>query len=111
MNISKVDKDTATIDLFKNKDNVNDTITYLSNTVAQSTTSSTTIPTVKNNALSTSSIEVVRNSGASGNFVRESDEPYVCNVHPSIGLPVTLPVATTVQSSQQKHLLHLYLLH
>lgn len=114
MATTKVDKDTASVTLFKSKDNVNDAILKLLpstptvHTHNDDTTTLTTKPFLTSSPSSSistlqscanldtkhSSIEIVHDSGASGHYVREIDEPYVCNVRPALGPPVTLPDST-----------------
>jgi len=92
MESTKVNRDEASIALYQHKDNINDSVLHLINSIHPSTNSTPFTPN--------DTIKAVLDSGASSHFVREEDEPYVLNVTPHNGPTVTLPDATKIQSTK-----------
>ena len=102
MTASKVNRDIASIALYKNKDNVNDTVFQLTDKSLTSQSSSIFFSTNHNTNSSSpllqtpSTVSVIFDSGVSGHYVRDEDEPFVLNVQPNTDPLVTLPDATQI---------------
>ena len=104
---SKVNRDIASIVLYKNKDNLNDTVFQLidksltsqSLPISFSTNYNTTSSSPSTQSLST--VSAIFDRGVRDHYVREGNEPFVLNVQPNTSPLVTLPDATQIQSTKK----------
>ena len=107
MTASKLNRDIASIALYKNKDNLNDTVFQLidksltsqSLPISFSKNYNTTSSSSSTQSLST--VSVIFDSGVRDHYVREGNEPFVLNVQPNTSPLVTLPDATQIQSTKK----------